>query len=250
MLYYISRLSISLAKTEFKLRNEGSYLGLLWYLLNPLLTFTLLFFVFTDKLGQNISYYPLYLLLGIIIFNFFRQATIESTRVIHAHKSLIKSINFPNYTLINAIVLKTLFSHIFEIIIFTVFLLLFDVPIFGIIFYPLILFFFCIFTIGISFILSSLTVYFMDLENIWIFVSQLIWFGTPIFYAIDNQEKLLIFNLFNPLYYFITVSRDVIIYTQQPELWMVAGLLAYSIFSFLLGLLIFNKLKNKFAEMI
>ena len=250
MLKHTLRLSIALAKAEFKLRNEGSYLGILWYLLNPLLMFTLLLLVFSDRLGQNIPHYPLYLLLGIVMFNFFRQATIESARTINDNRWIIKSINFPRQALIGSIVLKTLFSHIIEIVIFIILLLFFNIPTWGIISYPLILFFFCIFIAGASLILSALTAYFIDLENIWLFMSQLIWFSTPIFYAIGGQEQLMIFNLFNPMYYFITISRDLIIYTRIPELWMVGGALGYSLLFLVIGLFIFSKLKKKFAEMI
>jgi ABC-type polysaccharide/polyol phosphate export permease len=82
------------------------------------------------------------------------------------------------------------------------------------------------------------------------FISRLIMLATPIFYSISGQIKLFYFNLFNPLYFFITVARDLIIYDKFPELWLVLGLIGYSLLSFFLGLLIFNKLKIKFAEMI
>ena len=243
-------LSLSLAKAEFKLKNEGSYLGIFWYLLNPLLMFILLLAVFSTRLGQNIPHYPLYLLLGIIMFNFFQKTTTESTKIINDNRAIIKSIKFPHSTLIGSIVLKTLFSHFFEIIIFIILLLMFNASIMGVIFYLLILIFFCFFIYGISLTLSALNVYFVDLENIWLFVSRLIWFATPIFYAIEGQTKLFVFSLFNPLYYFITISREIIIYSKMPELWIIAGVIGYTLLSFVSGLIIFNKLKNNFAERI
>lgn len=241
-------LSLELAKAEFKLRNEGSYLGIFWYLLNPLLMFGLLFLIFFDRLGQNIPDYPLYLLLGLIIFNFFQQTTVESTNIIRDNRGIIKSINFPKESLIGSIILKFLFSHIFEIILFIIFLILFKAPVYLILFYPLILLLLCIFILGTCLILSSIAVYFVDLENIWAFVVRLIWLGTPIFYAIEGQTKLFYINLFNPMYYFITIARDLIIYTKIPELWMITITIFFSFVFLLIGLLIFNKLKIKFAE--
>lgn len=243
-------LSFQLAKAGFKLRNEGSYLGIFWYLLNPLLLFLLLLLVFSNRLGSNIPNYPLYMLLGIIIFNFFQNATAEATKTItRDYSGIIKSINFPRESLIGSVVLKTFFSHLFEITLFIVFILIFKGSLTGLIFYPAILFVFCIFVFGACLILSSLTVYFVDLENIWFFVSRLIWLGTPIFYAIGGQTRLFYINLLNPLYYFITISREIIIYSRIPELWMIFMAIGYSLLFLLAGMIVFNKLKVKFAEM-
>lgn len=244
------KLSISLAKAEFKLRNEGSYLGILWYLLNPILMFILLLLVFSDRLGGNIPHYPLYLLLGIIMFNLFQQATTESTKIIYQHGFIIKSIKFPNESLIISIILKTLFSHVFEIVILIIFLFFFRIPVGGMVFYPIVLFFFGVFTIGVSLILSLFTIYFRDLENIWVFVSRLLWFATPIFYATGGQTKLFIFNLFNPIFYFITIARDLIIYVKIPPLWMIGGMIGYTLLALVVGLLVFNILGKRIAELI
>ena len=243
--------TLQLAKAGFKLRNEGSYLGIFWYLLNPLLMFGLLLLIFADRLGSNIPSYPLYLLLGIIMFNFFQQATIESTKVItQEYSGVIKSIDFSRESLVGSIVLKTFFSHLFEIILLVVFVLIFRGSLVGLIFYPVIIIVFCFFVFGVCLIFASLTVYFVDLENIWVFVSKLIWLGTPIFYEIGGQTRLFYINLLNPMYYFITIAREIIIYTKIPELWMIFGAIGYSLLFLLIGLLIFNKLKIKFAEMI
>ena len=243
-------LSLALAIAEFKLRNEGSYLGIFWYLLNPLLTFGLLFLVFSIRLGGSIPNYPIYLMIGIIMFNFFQTSTTEATKVIIAHCRIIKSINFPCESLIGSVVLKMLFSHFFEILLFIVFLAIFGVPLIQAIFYPLILIFFCLFIFGASLILSSLAVYFVDLANIWAFVSRLIWLATPIFYEIGGQARLFIFNLFNPMYYFITISRDIIVYGRMPYFWMIAGAAGYTILLVVIGMIIFSKLKIKFAELL
>lgn len=243
-------LTLSLAIAEFKLKNEGSYLGILWYLLNPLLMFALLFFIFADRLGARIDNYPVYLLIGIIMFNFFQQITTESTKIIIDNSNLIKSIAFPREILISSIVLKTIFSHIFEVAAFLVFLIILGTSITGLVLYPLILFFFCLFVYGFSLILSALTVYFIDLDNIWLFVVRLLWFATPIFYAIEGQSQLFILNLFNPVYYFITIARSIIVYAEMPSNWLMVGAIGYSLLFLIIGLSIFSKLKVKFAEKI
>ncbi len=246
----IFTLSLAIATIEIKLKNEGSYIGIFWYLLNPLLMFLLLLAIFATRLGQDIPYYPLYLLLGIIIFNFFQQTTTESTRIIHQNSHIIKSLNFPREALIGAVILKNLFSHILEIILFLIIAFFFKAPLTGILFYPGILLVFSLFCFGISLTLSTLTVYFVDLENIWAFIWRLMWFGTPIFYTIEGQTRLFLLNLLNPLYYFITITRDLIIYARTPELWLILTAGCYSLLALIIGLAVFGRLKSKLAELI
>ncbi len=243
-------LSLAIAKAEFKLRNEGTWLGVFWYLLSPILTFLLLFLIFSDRLGKSIPDYPLYLLLGIILFNYFQKITDESIGMIRGNAGMIKSINFPKEALMGSVVLKFLFSHIFEMFILIIFILFFGISINSMIVYPLILFFISVFAFGAGLILASLEVYFIDLHNIWGFVSKLIWFGTPIFYAVEGQNLLGVVNLINPMYYFITLARELIIYTRMPQLHLIFGTIGFSLLSLITGIIIFNKLKPKFAELI
>lgn len=247
----ILSLSVQFAKAEFKLRNEGSYLGILWYLLNPLLTFAILLVIFLDRLGSDIKYYPLYLLLGVIMFNFFQSTILEATKSItKEHHLLIKSTNFPREALIISIVLQNLFSHLFEVALFMLFLIFYKINLLCMVYYLPILILFLLFTLGASLVLSSLTVYFVDLDNICNFAVRIIWLGTPIFYSIGGQTRLFYFNLLNPIYYFITMARDSIIYNQMPQWWVVSGTALFTLLAVVVGFFIFERLKGKFAEMI
>lgn len=246
----IINLSFIIGKYNFKEKNEGSYLGILWYLLNPLLLFALLLIIFSTRLGTNIENYPLYLLLGIIMFNLFQKITTESSRQIYENHFIIKAINFPREALVGGIVYKNLLGHVFEVIIFIFFMIIFKTSLWGILLYPFILTLFILFIFGFSLILASLTVYFIDLENIWSFASRLLWFATPLFYSVSPNSSLHYLNLFNPLYYFISIGREILIYSKTPSLWMVLIAFLFSLSSFLLGIIIFNKLKIKFAEKI
>lgn len=244
------RLSFYLAKIEFKLKNEGTFLGVFWYILGPLLTFLLLLGIFTDRLGSEIPYYPLYLLLGLILFDYFAKISSESVMIIRQNKGIIKSINFPKESLVGALVIKVFFAHIFEILVFILFLLFFEVPIKTLLFYPVIIFFLSVFSFGCGLILSSLGAYFFDLSHIWGFLSRSIWLATPIFYEFGGQTRLFYLNLFNPMYYFISISRDLMIYSRFPPLWMIFGVLIYSLLSLIIGIFLFNKLSNRSAELI
>jgi ABC-type polysaccharide/polyol phosphate export permease len=250
--YAIIQVSLPLAKAGFLLRNEGSYLGILWYLLNPILLFTLLTTLFSRSLGSEIDNYPVYLLLGIILFNFFHITTNEATRIIHTNGNTIKSINFPLEALPGGVLLMTLGSHICEIILYLCFSLYYTVPITitGIILYPFLLLFFALFCFGITLFLSALTIYFVDLENVWVFFLRLLWFGTPLFYQLEENTPLFLVNACNPLYYFIRAARDILIESVIPPSWVIYGIIIATAVSLCTGSFVFQKLKYKFAELI
>ena len=244
------RLGFQLAKYSFKLRNEGSYLGILWYLLNPAILFSILLLIFSSRLGTGIPFYPVYLLMGIVMFNFFQNATVDSTNLVQDYGGVIKSLNFNKASLVISNTLRTLFSHSFEVLLFVVIMIIFNASFINIFWYFPVLIFFSIFILGFSFMLSSLSVFFVDLKNIWTFIVRIVWFATPVFYSVNSNTTLFYLNLFNPLYYFITISRDLVIYSRIPAPWMVVVMIFYSLLFLAAGLFIFNKLKSKFGELI
>src|SRR4051812_19118284 len=99
---YSAILLRQLVVTDFKLRYQGSMLGYLWSLLRPLLMFVILYFVFTIALpvGKDVPYFPQYLLLGIILWNFFGEVTSGSVGAIVGKGDLMRKINFPKYVII------------------------------------------------------------------------------------------------------------------------------------------------------
>mgnify|MGYP003738902063 CR=1 FL=1 len=242
-------LSFELARISFKIRNEGSFLGLAWYLLNPLAAFGLLLFLFFDNLGSQIDYYPVYLLVGVIIFNFFQQATTESSLAVVDNAALIRSVNFPREALIISIIIKNIFSHLLELVILIVLIVAMGLPFVGIIYYLPVLLLLAIFTLGVCFILSSLTIYCLDLANIWNFFCRLLWLGTPIFYTVVDQPRLIMVNRFNPMYYFVSLARQILMPLRLEIGYGVAAIF-YSLVCLMIGWFLFNRLKRKFAERI
>ena len=244
----ILQLSFSLAKTQFKLRNEGSYLGIFWYLLEPLSFFIILLFLGGVISNNSIDKYPLYLFLGLIIFNFFLSVTNSATTVIGRNAGFIKSIKIGPEAFVLASAFQFVFSHIFEIIIFIIFMFFYKASIVFLLFYPIIFFFFFLFALGVSFTLAVLGVYLIDLNNIWQVAGRFLFFATPIFYLIPKNTWLFYLSVFNPLYHYISISRDIIIYNTFPVFHGMFLVAVISVFIFFLGLFIFQKNKNKFAE--
>lgn len=244
------KIALALAKTNFSLRIEGSYLGIIWYLLNPLALFLIIILIKNNiKNDVFIENYEIYLLLGIISFNFFKQALSNSINSIANNINYLKSIsNINPETLVMADLISSIISHLFDLILIIIFMLIFKLPLFGLWLYPLILFFLVIMLLGFSFIFSTIGVYIKDFNNIWSVIVQLLFFLTPIFYIITEKDYLYYFNFLNPLFYFLTIIRNLLIDFSWPPSYIIIIFISSSLFIFSLGLFIFNKYKRRFAE--
>ena len=246
------RLSFSLAKINFKLRNEGNYLGVIWYLLVPLSLFLIILLVrhaaFSDA---GIEQYPIYLLIGITGFNFFRQSISLSISSIHQNGGFIKSLNGIS---LEAFVLsqfiESVFSHAFELILIAGFMLYFGLPIVWLALYPIAFLLFAPFVLGISLIFATGGTYMRDLENVWNIATQLLLFGTPIFYVALPGSFAYSINLLNPLFYFLLIARDFVIYHIVPPVWMMFVLFGFGIVCLIIGMFVFKKFKYGFSELV
>lgn len=244
----ILSLSFSLAKANFKLRNEGSFLGILWYLLDPLSFFVILLLLSNVIFQNTIEKYPLYLFLGLIMFNFFVNATTNSVKAIVQNAGFIKSIKINKHAFVIAVVLQYVFSHIFELIIFAIFMLYFKANVLGILLYFVVFLPFVLFVLGLGFVLSVLGVYVLDFFNVWEIFARLLWFVTPIFYVLKPSTYIYFINKFNPVYYFLNASRQIVIYGKISNwqdiflVWVLGSVVL------ILGILIFNKFSKKIAE--
>jgi len=246
----ILRLAFSLAKANFKLRNEGSYLGFLWYLLEPLCFFGIILLI-GGVIGQHpINYYPLYLFLGLIMFNFFTNSTSIALKSIMANGNLIKSMKISLESLVMSSVFQFVFSHILEMCIFFAFMIYFKASLWLIIFYVPIFFLFLMFVLGVGFMLATVAVYISDLSNIWSVFCRLLWFLTPIFYSMPANSLFHRISYMNPMFHFINISREIIIYGRVPGFSTLLLMVFFSILIFGLGIFIFKKYKLKFAEMV
>lgn len=243
-------LSLQLAKANFKLRNEGSFFGIFWYLLEPFLLFLIILIIRGMINIKSIEHYPLYLLLGLVIFNFFSGTTSKSTNLISRNANFIKSMKINHESLVVSQVIEGCFSHFFEIVLFLVFMVYFKVSLIWILFYIIIFSFLFLFLIGMSFLLSTIGAYVNDLNNVWSIIMRFLFFATPIFYVVQKDSLIYKVSLFNPVYYFLENSRSLIIYNKFPELWLMVVPVIFSLVVFLLGIYIFEKFKYRFAEVI
>ncbi|HTE48302.1 MAG TPA: ABC transporter permease [Candidatus Paceibacterota bacterium] len=242
------RLGFTLAEARFRIRNAGSYLGIFWYLLEPLVFFIIIILIQGNLGIKPIENYQAYVLLGLIMVNFFVNAMTGAIRSIRDNRYLVKSINLDLEALPLSVVIQFCFSHFFEFLLFIIFILYYHSFSWTIIFYPLIFIVFAIFMIGLAFIAASLGAFIEDFDNIWIVFSRVLWLATPIFYALTPGTFLYKINLFNPLYYLINIGRQIVIYDSFPGFTPILTTLVLSFATFGLGRGIFARSKKKFIE--
>ena len=243
--------SYSLAKANFKVRNEGSYLGILWYLLNPLSYFVIILYLRGVLFSvATVSYYPIYLLMGLTMLNFFNQSIGASIDLIRNNAGFIKSMKIPYEIFVVSILFQAIFSHIFELLIVAILFIYFHVSLIGIIWYIVTFIFFAAFTLGLCFLFSTIGLYFSDFRNIWSIFSQLLLFVTPIFYVVNPGNYIYLSNLLNPLFYFMTTARDVSIYAILPPFWIFFGVAGLACASLIIGFAFFHRFKDRFAEFV
>jgi ABC-2 type transport system permease protein len=249
-----------LVKTDFKLRYQGSVLGYMWSLLRPLLLFVTLYIVFAKflKVGKGIPHYPQYLLLGIVLWNYFAEVTSGSVGAIVSRGDLIRKINFPKYVIILAGSFSAFINLILNFIVLGLFMALghIDLTWHAILIIPLIVELF-IFSLAMAFFLSSLFVRFRDVSYIWEVVMQAAFYATPILYPLslipDRAAKILILSpmaqiIQDARWAIVTPQTDTIYTLYGGDKWIWAIPLGITFVIVALAAIYFRKRSKYFAE--
>lgn len=240
--------AVIIARSLFKLRVEGSYLGILWYLLEPLTLFAILLTI-RGIIGSGIEHYPAYLIIGLILFNFFRKTTQAAANCINANSNLITGLNTRPELFVLASFALGVFIHLFEVIIIAGVLYFTGLPLIYLALYGFVFMIFAPFALAFCFFLASIGVYVNDIDNLWAVLTRLVWFATPIFYK-PVLKIPFNFNAVNPLYHFITFTRDMVIYHRMPDMLNFLYVGIFSALVLLLGYTVFRRLEVHFAERI
>lgn len=174
--------------TDFKLRYQGSALGYVWSLLKPLFMFLILYVVFgvVFNAGESVPHYPVYLLLGILLWNYFAEVTNTGVNSIVSKGDLLRKLNFPKYVIVLAGSISALINLFINFIVLTIFVMVVGVEIhwYSLLFIFIILELFVL-SIGVAFLLSALFVKFRDIGYVWEIFMQAAFYLTPILYTIQ-----------------------------------------------------------------
>lgn len=191
-----------LVRTDFKLRYQGSALGYAWSLLRPLLLFLILYVVFVKflKIGNSVPHYPVYLLLGVVIWNFFLEMTVQSLGSIVGRGDLIRKISIPRWIIVLSSSISALINFFLNLLVILVFMIINHVDLYSTALYlPLLLIEIYIFALGLSLFLSAAFVKYRDVGYIWEVILQAGFYLTPILYPISlvtniTLQKLILLN--------------------------------------------------------
>lgn len=251
-----------LVKTDFKIRYQNSVLGYLWTLLRPLFLFAILYMVFVKvlKTGGDIPHFGVYLLLGIVLWNYFVEVTSGSISAIVSKGDIMRKVSFPRYVIVLSGSFSALINLTFNFIVVAVFMVIAktDVSATAVLLPFLILELF-IFSLSLGFLLSALYVKFRDIGFIWEVIIQGAFFAVPIMYAFSlvssqsmSAAKILISN---PIAQLMQDARYMLITTKTETISSVFGTswallipLSIVLFTAAIAVVYFRKRAPYFAE--
>lgn len=237
-----------LVKRDFTLKYKRTVLGMLWSVLSPLCTLSIMWIVFKDILGNNINHFGIYMFIGQLVFNFFSDATTQGMTSLLDNASIFTKVNIPKYLFLLSKNISSLINFGLTLLLLVTFILIDGLDVttmYLMLLYPI----GCliVFNIGLGLILSALFVFFRDMQYLWGVISQLIMWVSAIFYSTSGFSTVMqrLF-LINPLYSFISYFRSIILDATVPSLEMHGIILGYTLFVLAIGAFIYKKYNHEF----
>lgn len=251
-LYKYRELLKTNVKKEIRGKYKGSFLGIFWSFINPLLQVLVYAIVFPYLLRSSTDNYLVYIITGLIPWTFFLTMISQGTTIIKANAGIIKKVYFPREILPISIVVSGLVNFFISCLIILIFCLIFQVGItWHLVFLPIIALIETILILGIVFILGSINVFVQDIEYIVQFILSMLFYGTPIVYELsmfkDAGILAKLINI-NPMTQIINAYRDVFLYHNIPNFVSLGIVFIISLILLGIGILVFKKLEKKFAE--
>ena len=233
---------------DLKIKYRRSFLGYLWSLMNPLLMMWILTIVFSYVFRFDIPNYPLYLIIGQVVFNFVSESTTNSMYSIVGNAALLKKVYVPKAVFPLARVASSFVTMLFSMVAIFIVMVATHVPLtLTLLLLPVPLVFLFIFSLGVSLIVSAVAVYLRDMFHLYGVFTTAWSFLTPIFYPVSIVPKDFSWMLFfNPLYYIVTYFREICIYDVIPSLQDTVFCFGISLLTLLIGCMVFKLLQNRF----
>lgn len=249
-IYQYREMLKNLVSKDLRTRYKGSVLGFFWTFLNPLLMLAVYTIVFSTIMKMGIKNYAMFLFVALLPWTYFATSIQSSTMAIIYNNGLVKKIYFPVEVLPLSIVLGNLVNYLLSLFILVPALYFFKIHLtWAVIYFPIVLLVQTLLTLAFAVLLSSLNVYFRDLEHM-LGIFLMAWFYlTPVIYpAYLVPKKYVALFYLNPLTTIIEGYRDIFYFGKAPALTGMGVLAGISLVFLVVSMLIFNYLKKGFAE--
>lgn len=240
-----------LTTRDLKIKYRRSVLGILWSVLNPLLMALIITAVFSSLFAIRTENFPIYYLLGSLIFSFFSEATNAALMSILGNSPLIKKVYIPKFIFPLE---KTVFAFVnmlFSLLaLIIMFIILHFIPSWTIVFAPILFIYVFVFSLGAGFFLSAISIFFRDIIHLYSVFLTALMYMTPIIYPesmIAQMPSIVSFVIHcNPMYYYVTYFRNIAMYGILPSLRDNLICIGCALLSLLIGSLVLRKTQNKF----
>ncbi len=238
-----------LVQRDFKVRYKRSVLGVFWSFLNPLLMMTVQYIIFSQLFQSDIDNYPVYLLSGLVVFNFFQEGVGQALGAIVGNASLITKVYIPKYIYPVTRVLSSAINLLMSLIPLVIAALITGEQVTkSYLMLPYILLCVMVFTTGLGMILAAAMTFFRDIQFLWGIISMLWMYLTPLFYPVSiipDGFRTIVLN--NPMYCFVGAVRSIVMeaVAPRPMVFCQCTLLAFAML--LVGCVIFKKTQDKFV---
>lgn len=245
-------LAFELIRKDLRLKYKRSVLGILWSLFNPLLLMLVYTLVFSTIARFPLKHYPMFLLSGLLAWNFVTNVLSQSVTSIVNNANLVKKVYFPREVLVVGVVGANLVNFMISLLLLVPFIIFFQIHLGpALLFLPLLIILEVAFVLGVAFAVAALDVYFRDIEHL-IQVFLLVWFfGTPIIYPYSTSllsARVRQFLVFNPMTWLMDSYQRVLYWNYWPraDFLLLFGVSAIALL--LIGAAVFARLKPSFAE--
>lgn len=251
--------------TDFKLRYQGSVLGYIWSLLKPLMLFAIMYVVFVHflRFGEGIDHFAVTLLLGVVMWTFFVEATNQGMQAIVSRGDLLRKINFPKYILVISSTISALINFVLNLVVVLIFMIADGVD-FGwsATLFPLTMLILYVFALAVAFFLAAVNVRFRDIGHLWEVFLQALFYATPIIYPLQMVMEVGVAAtqtlMLSPIAVLFQdaraqlVGRENVITADQlfsNPVWLAIPYVVILV-SIVLAVWVFRKTQGKFAEMV
>ena len=245
--------SVYSAKAQLKSEVANSYLNWIWWILDPLCFMLIYTFIFGYVFGSKELYFPVYIFIGLTMWDFFNRTLMHSIKIVKQNKPVVSKVYFPKYILVLSKVWVNGFKMLISFAIVIIMMIIWQIPIsWNVLFVFPILLTLVLMAFGFACFLLHFGVYVEDLSNVTAIFLRLLFYATGIFYNIETKIKPYgkILNQVNPIAFLITSLRKCLIYQTTPDCLLLLGWFVFSLLLAFLGVRKIYKEENSYVKAI